>query len=259
MLACQCRDSRMAYHYCGDGSESPISDFRIAREPVVRLLIIEDDLDLGEAVVDCLRQEGHAVDWQRNGADADDLLRYQDYDAIVIDIGLPGMDGLSVLAGLRRRADNTPVLILTARSQIEDRVDAFDLGADDYLSKPFDVREFQARCRALLRRSRGSASDLLVVGNVVFDGAAKTVRIGDTQLTMPSREFRLLEILLGNLGRVLTKEQIALHLFDFDHDAGPNAIEVYVGRLRKKLGEHLSIRTIRGMGYVAEAGSAAKA
>jgi two-component system response regulator TctD len=218
----------------------------------VRILIIEDDAELGDAVACCLRQDGHAVDWQRDGSAADDLLKYQSYDAVIIDIGLPGMDGISVLKALRKRGDKTPALILTAQSQIEARIDALDMGADDYLSKPFDVREFQARCRALLRRSRGAATDFLVIGDLIFDGAAKKVRIGATQLLLPSREFRLLEILLGNLGRVLTKDQIATHLFDFDHDAGPNAIEVYVGRLRKKLGHAITIRTVRNMGYVAE-------
>lgn len=219
----------------------------------VRILIIEDDAELGEAVAGCLRQDGHAVDWEQDGAAADDVLKYQSYDAVVIDIGLPEMDGISVLKALRKRGDKTPALILTARSQIEDRIDALDLGADDYLSKPFDVREFQARCRALLRRSRGAASDIIVISDLTFDGAAKTVRVGSTQLVLPSREFRLLEVLLGNLDRVLTKDQIATHLFDFDHDAGPNAIEVYIGRLRKKLGNCIRIRTVRGMGYVAEA------
>lgn len=219
----------------------------------MRLLIVEDDPELGDAVARRLRQDGYAVDWERDGQDADDILRFQSYDAIIIDIGLPGMDGTSLLRALRRRGDTTPVLMLTARSQIEDRIDALDIGADDYLSKPFDVREFQARCRALLRRSRGAASDVVTIGNLVFDGAAKSIRIGDSQINLPNREFRLLEILIGNIGRVLSKDQIAAQLFDFDHDAGPNAIEVYVGRLRRKLEGELSIRTVRGMGYLAEA------
>ena len=139
------------------------------------------------------------------------------------------------------------------RSRIDDRIDALDIGADDYLSKPFDVREFDARCRALLRRSRGEATNVVEAGALRFDGVAKLVSIGDVQLTLPNREFRLLEILIGNLGRVLSKEQIASQLFDFDDEAGPNAIEVYVGRLRRKLGDALVIQTVRGLGYLTTA------
>ena len=219
----------------------------------MRLLVVEDDAHVGAAISSSLRQDGHAVDWIRDGEEADEVLQYQQYDAIIIDIGLPGLDGISILAALRARGNKTPVLMLTARSGIDDRIDALNLGADDYLPKPFDVREFQARCRALLRRSKGGASDKIVVGKLSFDGIAKVVRIGDTQLLLPNREFRLLEILLRNLGRVMDKGQIAEQLFDFDHEAAPNAVEVYVGRLRKKLAGAVEIRTVRGLGYVVEA------
>jgi two-component system, OmpR family, response regulator TctD len=218
----------------------------------MRLLVIEDDEALGFAVSNCLRQDGYAVDWERNGEVAEDILRYQKYDVIVLDIGLPGRDGISILKGLRARNDRTPVLVLTARSAIDDRIDALDLGADDYLAKPFDVREFLARCRALLRRSKGEATDRIEMGGFMFDGIAKIVKIDDTQILLPNREFRLLEILLRSPGRVLDKDQIAEQLFDFDHETGPNAIEVYVARLRKKLAGGLSIRTVRGLGYVVE-------
>lgn len=219
----------------------------------MRLLVVEDDAHVGAAISSSLRHDGHAVDWIRDGEEADEVLRYQQYDAVIIDIGLPGLDGISILAALRARGDKTPVLMLTARSGIDDRIDALNLGADDYLPKPFDVREFQARCRALLRRSKGGASDKIVLGNLSFDGIAKVVRVGDTQLLLPNREFRLLEILLRNLGRVMDKGQIAEQLFDFDHEAAPNAVEVYVGRLRKKLAGAVDIRTVRGLGYVVEA------
>jgi two-component system, OmpR family, response regulator TctD len=218
----------------------------------MRLLVIEDDEALGFAVSKCLRQDGYAVDWERDGEVADDILRYQTYDVIVLDIGLPGRDGISILKELRARNDKTPVLVLTARSAIDDRIDALDLGADDYLAKPFDVREFLARCRALLRRSKGEATDRIEMGGFMFDGIAKIVKIDDTQILLPNREFRLLEILLRSPGRVLDKDQIAEQLFDFDHETGPNAIEVYVARLRKKLAGGLSIRTVRGLGYVVE-------
>lgn len=219
----------------------------------MRLLVVEDDAHVGAAILSSLRQDGHAVDWIRDGEEADDLLRYQQYGAIIIDIGLPGLDGISLLAALRARGNMTPVLMLTARTGIDDRIDALNLGADDYLPKPFDVREFLARCRALLRRSKGSASDKIAVGKLSFDGIAKVVRIGEVQLLLPNREFRLLEILLRNQGRIMDKGQLAEQLFDFDHEAAPNAIEVYIGRLRRKLAGALEIRTVRGLGYVAEA------
>lgn len=219
----------------------------------MRLLVVEDDEHVGQAISGSLRQDGYAVDWVRDGETAHDILKYQQYDTVIIDIGLPGLDGISILASLRARGDRTPVLMLTARSGIDDRIDALNLGADDYLPKPFDVREFQARCRALLRRSSGGASDRIVLGKLSFDGIAKVVRVGNTQLLLPNREFRLLEILLRNVGRVMDKGQIAEQLFDFDNEAAPNAVEVYVGRLRKKLSGAVDIRTVRGLGYVVEA------
>jgi two-component system response regulator TctD len=218
----------------------------------VRILVVEDDPDLGEAVVRRLSREGQAVDWEQDGEAADDILQYQDYELVVLDIGLPNMDGFEILRGLRIRGSRTPVLMLTARSEIENRVGALDVGADDYISKPFDFREFDARCRALLRRSQGLASSVTRVGKLTFDRTSKTAHVGETELRLPNREFRLLEIFLGNMGRVLNKDQIASQLFDFDDEAGPNAIELYVGRLRRKLGDSLTIRTMRGLGYVAD-------
>jgi two-component system, OmpR family, response regulator TctD len=223
----------------------------------MRFFVVEDDPDLGDAIVRRLKREGHAVDWEREGDAASEILEYQAYDAIVLDIGLPQMDGFAVLKGLRNRGDKTPVMMLTARSGIEDKVDALDVGADDYLPKPFDFREFDARCRALLRRSTGIASGVTVIGRVEFDRAAKVIRIDGETITLPNREYRLLELLIGNLDRVLSKQQIADQLFDFDSDASENAIELYVGRLRKKLGSALTIRTQRGFGYVVESHEAA--
>jgi two-component system response regulator TctD len=216
-------------------------------------MVVEDDLDLADALTHRLRREGHAVDWEQDGEAADDILQYQEYELVVLDIGLPNMDGFEILRALRKRGSKTPVLMLTARSEIEDRVGALDVGADDYLSKPFDFREFDARCRALLRRSQGLASNITEVGRLTFNRTSKMAQVGDVQLKLPNREFRLLEIFLGNIGRVLSKEQIASQLFDFNDEAGPNAIELYVGRLRRKLEGALAIRTMRGLGYVAEA------
>lgn len=221
----------------------------------MRVMLVEDDADLGEALSRRFRREGHALDWLSDGETADDVLRYQKYELIVLDIGLPGMNGFALLRALRARNDATPVLMLSARSNIEDRVGALDVGADDYLAKPFDFRELHARSRALLRRGQGIASGVTTIGRLVFDRAAKAARIGDTQLALPNREFRLLEIFVGNLDRALSKEQIASQLFDFDDEASGNAIELYVGRLRRKLGDALVIRTVRGTGYIAEQGA----
>lgn len=222
----------------------------------LRILVVEDDPDLGDAILRRLRRDGYAVDLIADGSTADEVLHYQSYEAIVLDIGLPSRDGFAILRSLRQRGDRTPVLMLTARSDIEDRVTALDVGADDYLAKPFDFRELDARCRALLRRTQGVASGVTRVGKLTFDRGAKTVQLDDLQLNLPNREYRLLEILIGNLGRVLSKDQIASQLFDFHNDAGTNAIEIYVGRLRRKLGDALRIRTLRGLGYVAEPGAA---
>ncbi|MGE6695126.1 MULTISPECIES: response regulator transcription factor [Sphingomonadaceae] len=218
----------------------------------MRILLVEDDDDLGDAILRRLRGDGHAVDWLTDGEAADDILRYQPYDLIILDVGLPGMDGFTLLRFLRERGIHCSIMMLTARSDIEDRVTALDVGADDYLPKPFDFREFDARCRVLLRRTQELSSGTTTVGALVFDRGAKRASLNDIQVHLPNREYRLLEILMGNLGRVLTKEQIALQLFDFDDDAGDNAIELYIGRLRRKIGDALSIRTVRGMGYVAE-------
>lgn len=220
----------------------------------MRFLIVEDDPDLGDAIQRHLQRDGHAADIASDGDFADDILQYQPYDVIILDIGLPGRDGFAVLKALRTRGDRTPVLVLTARSTIEDKVDALDVGADDYLSKPFDFRELDARCRSLMRRNQGAVSSESQIGGMIFSRSAKTVRLHGELVPLPNREYRLLEIFLGNLGRVLSKEQIGSQLFDFNDDVGDNAVELYVGRLRRKLGdEHVRISTQRGFGYVAEA------
>lgn len=221
----------------------------------MRILVVEDDADLGDAIQRRLRRDGYAVDLIANGRTADEVLRYQSYDVVVLDIGLPSRDGFAILRALRQRGDRTPVLMLTARSDIEDRVTALDVGADDYLGKPFDFRELDARCRALMRRTQGVASGVTRIGTLTFDRGAKLATLDDEPVNLPNREYRLLEIFVGNLGRVLSKDQIASQLFDFDSDAGTNAIEIYVGRLRRKVGTALHIRTIRGLGYVAEPGA----
>ncbi len=224
----------------------------------MRILVVEDEEDLGDALLRRLRTDGHAVDWLQDGEAAHDVLQYQPYDLVILDIGLPGMDGFAILRELRRRSNRSPVMMLTARSDIEDRVTALDVGADDYLPKPFDFREFDARVRMLLRRSQSVSSGQTTVGALLFDRSAKRASLNDVHIHLPNREYRLLEILMGNLGKVLTKEQIAGQLFDFDDEAGDNAIELYIARLRRKIGDAVTIRTVRGMGYVAEPANAGK-
>lgn len=220
----------------------------------MRILVIEDDDDLADALVRRLRRVGHAVDWQSDGLIASGVLEYEHFDLIVLDVGLPRLSGLDILMRLRERGDKTPVLMLTARADIEDRVNALDVGADDYLGKPFDFRELEARCRALLRRPTGHVSEITRFGGLTIDGAARQVTFGEVRLDLPKREYSLLEILLRGLGRVLSKEEISRKLFAFDDEAGPNAIEVYIARLRKKLdGTPLRIETSRGAGYILHA------
>ena len=219
----------------------------------MRLLLVEDAADLGDAIVRRLRKLGYAIDWAADGSEADDLLRTESYNLVILDLMLPGVDGQAVLRKLRRRRESTPVLVLTARSAIDDRVSLLDLGADDYVIKPFDFRELEARCRALLRRPLGMVASVARYGNLTFDGAAKRVTVGGRALDLGPREFRLLELFLGNLDRVMSKDALMDQLFGLDEAVAPNAIELYVSRLRHKLaGASVRIRTVRGLGYVAE-------
>lgn len=219
----------------------------------MRILVVEDTQVLGQAICERLASLGHGVDLIGDGKRADDLLKYQSFDLILLDLNLPGLSGLQLLQKLRQRDDATPVLILTARDQIEDRIRLLDEGADDYLTKPFDFGELEARCRALLRRKQGYAANTSEHGNLLVNRDSRQVFITGELTAITNREFRLLEIFLGHLGRVLSKDEITDHLFNFDETPGPNAIELYVGRLRKKLSaSDLVISTLRGIGYVAE-------
>ena len=220
----------------------------------MRILLVEDDEDLAEGLTKALRQTDYAVDWLADGADADLVLTTESYDLVILDLSLPGLDGLDVLKRLRMRKSTTPVMILTARGQLDERVSGLDLGADDYLVKPFDLVEVEARARALLRRARGGGTDLVEAGPLVLDVAGRRVTAGGAPLELTRRELCLLEILMVRAGKVVGKEQIADQLFGFDEEVGPNAIEVYVSRLRKKLEPAgVPIRTIRGLGYLLEA------
>lgn len=219
----------------------------------MRILVIEDTPDLGEAITRRFCGDGHAVEWVRDGRSAGAVLAGERFDLLILDLMIPAPDGFEVLRQLRERGDATPVLVLTARSEVDDRVGALDRGADDYLVKPFDFRELEARARALLRRGAGEAAPRRRLGALTFDAAARRVLNGDTPLDLPNREFRLLEIFLSHPGRVFSKDEIADRLFGLADPPAPNAIEVYVARLRRRLaGSGVAIRTRRGLGYVAE-------
>ena len=201
----------------------------------MRILLVEDTLDVGEAIVARFERIGHTVDWEKDGGVADEVLEVQAYDLLILDVNLPALDGFTILKRLRQRKTKTPVLVLTARSQVDDRVDALDLGADDYLVKPFDYRELEARARALLRRSAGESTNQLVCGQVTIDRGSRAVTINDTPIDLTRRELTLLEILAARPGRIFGKDELVDQLFGFDDEPSPNAVEQYVARLRKKL------------------------
>ncbi|WP_106478001.1 response regulator transcription factor [Phytohalomonas tamaricis] len=219
----------------------------------MRILVVEDDRVLGNAISQRMRKAGHGVDLAINGLQAQEMLNAQSYDLIILDLNLPGLPGDQLLQSLRQRHLTTPVLILTARNQIQDRIQLLDLGADDYMSKPFDGGELEARCRALLRRSQGQAQDEIHYGNLTLDRRTCSVQIAGQPVELKQREYRLLEVFLAYSGQLLSKEALLEHLYSFNEDRSPNAIETYVARLRKALiSSDLSIRTLRGLGYMLE-------
>lgn len=216
----------------------------------MRILLVEDNQDLGDAIESKLQEGGHTVEWVMDGNTALDWACSQDWDAIVLDIMLPGKDGVAVLQGLRSAGCEAPVLVITARSEIEDKVDMLDFGADDYLIKPFDLREMSARLRALMRRPTGQTTSTVHFGNLSLDSAGGVVCINGVPIDLGRREFRLLEILLLRLNQTLSKERLMNQLFALDKDVSQNAVELLVSRLRRKLAESsIDIVTIRGVGY----------
>jgi two-component system OmpR family response regulator/two-component system response regulator QseB len=215
----------------------------------MRILLAEDDPLLGDGLRAGLRQQGFQVDWVRDGEAAERELRAEPYAAAVLDLGLPMKDGLDVLAAVRRAGVTLPVLVLTARDAVPDRVRGLDVGADDYVVKPVDLDELAARLRALVRRSHGLVQQQLVAQDVVLDAAARTVTRGGEPVTLSTREFDLLHALLLNAGRVLTREQLEQHLYSWGQEVESNAVEVHVHHLRRKLGTGL-IQTVRGVGYL---------
>lgn len=216
----------------------------------MRFLLVEDNEQLASAVLDRLSQDGHVVDHAADLGTAEDFTATTDYDLILLDIMLPDGDGRAFLNRHRATGAETPVIVLTARSEVSDRVGALDMGADDYIPKPFDFSELEARCRAVLRRRAGAATNRQRFGDAEFDPLAGTLRNGDREIALRNRELRLLEVFFAAPGQIIPKPKLVDRLFAFDEEVSENAIEVYVGRLRKHLeGSGVSIVTVRGLGY----------
>lgn len=214
----------------------------------MRLLVVEDDVDLNRQISDALEEAGYVVDKAHDGEDGHFLGETEPYDAVILDIGLPTMDGISVLENWRRANLKMPVIILTARDRWSDKVAGMDAGADDYVSKPFHMEEVLARVRALLRRSAGHATNEIEVGNLRLDTKAARVTVDGTLIKLTSHEFRLLAYLVHHKDKVISRTELVEHLYDQDFDRDSNTIEVFVGRLRKKIPSDL-IKTVRGLGY----------
>ena len=215
----------------------------------MRILLAEDDTLLGDGLRAGLRQAGFQVDWVRDGLAAERELRAQAYAAAVLDLGLPGMDGMDVLASVRRAGITLPVLVLSARDAVPDRIKGLDTGADDYVVKPVDLDELAARLRALVRRAAGQPQELLQAGGLQLDPAARTVQRDGEPVLLSTREFDLLQALMLNAGRVLSREQLEQHLYSWGREVESNAVEVHIHHLRKKLGADC-IQTVRGVGYL---------
>ena len=219
----------------------------------MRILVVEDDPLLAESLVRALQQQGYGVGHARRGHDADALLRSHHFDLLLLDIGLPDVDGFDVLRRLRARSDAMPVLVVTAREAVDERVHGLDLGADDYLTKPFSLSELEARVRALLRRSKPALASRIIAGGLVVESAAKRARIDGKTVDLTVREWTLLELFLSRPGHALSKLTIAQSIADSGTPVAPNTVEVYVSRLRAKLEPAgIAIRTVRGFGYLWE-------
>jgi DNA-binding response OmpR family regulator len=215
----------------------------------MRILVVEDDSLLGDAIQSGLRELGNAVDWIRDGIAGDAALSAQSYAAVVLDLGLPRLSGLDLLRRMRTRNDRTPVLILTARDGVEDRIKGLDAGADDYLVKPFDMGELAARLRAISRRAAGQAELVVRLAGIELNPAAHSVMFRGRPVELSPREFALLEALMRNAGRVLTRAQLEQALYPWGEEVESNAVEVHIHHLRRKLAPE-SIQTVRGVGYL---------
>ena len=219
----------------------------------MRILLAEDDEVLSNGISKALRQVGYTVDHVASGADADVALASAPFDLAILDLGLPHMEGFEVLKRVRSSGKRLPVLIVTARDSLEDRVTGLDLGADDYMTKPFDLPELEARVRALIRRSHFGAETEIVYGPVRMESASRSITISGEPVEFSSKELAVFELLLQRPGRVVSKEQLLEHMYGFEEEVSQNAIEVLIHRLRKKIEPYgLAVRTIRGLGYVLE-------
>ncbi|MCI8371473.1 MAG: response regulator transcription factor [Lachnospiraceae bacterium] len=219
----------------------------------MRILLAEDEKDLNKIMTQKLKADGYSVDSCFDGEEAIDILSYTDYDVIILDIMMPKADGFAVLRDLRERQKTTPVLFLTARDAISDRVRGLDSGANDYLVKPFSFEELSARLRALVRTSFGIVQNILSVSDLTMDCAAHTVKRDGREITLSAKEYALLEYLLLNQGKVLSREKIEDHIWNFDYEGGTNVVDVYISYLRKKIDDghdQKLIHTVRGRGYV---------
>ncbi len=219
----------------------------------MRLLVVEDEPNLNELLVKKLQLEHYTVDSCLNGLDALDFFNMADYDAVILDIMLPGISGLEFLKKIRNKNDRTPVLLLTARDSIEDRVTGLDAGADDYLVKPFAFDELLARIRVMLRRSVGNTSNVFTLADLKVDCDTWIVTRSDIPITLSSKEFSILEYLIRNAGIVLSREKISQHIWNYDYEGGSNVVDVYIRYLRKKIDEEYQVKlihTVRGVGYV---------
>jgi len=219
----------------------------------MKVLLVEDTFDLGDAIVSRIRAEGHAVEWLVDGNEALQRLQHEAFDVIILDLMLPGAGGAIILKDLRRRQLATPVLVVTARNEIDEKIDLLDIGADDYLIKPFDLRELDARMRAVARRQGNCPASSIEIGDVQMDVATRSLTVAGRQIDIGRREFRLLELLVYRQGQVVQKERLMDQLFGSDGEVCPNALELYISRLRKKLSlSALRVDTVRGVGYIAK-------
>lgn len=214
----------------------------------MKILVVEDEHQIAQSLKKGLEQEIYAVDLAFTGTDGYDMASSEEYDLIILDLMLPGIDGLTICKKLRANNNHTPVLILTARGQIEDKITGLDTGADDYLTKPFSFEELLARIRAIIRRPKDIVTSVLTVGNLSLDTLSFKVLLNNREIKLSSREFTLLEFLMRNVGVTLTKEKIISRLWNYDEEVLPNTVEVYVRNLRQKIGSSY-IETLRGFGY----------
>ncbi|MBL4909332.1 MAG: response regulator transcription factor [Alteromonadaceae bacterium] len=217
----------------------------------MRILLVEDDLPLAQGLQISLRHQDFAVDHVSNGKDALNTLAFADHDMVILDLGLPDIDGLSVLKEVRKNKSAIPIIILTARDSVEDKVQGLDIGADDYLVKPFDISELTARLRVIERRLGTANSSIITIHNVVIDTLAHKVLVNEQVINLAKKEYMVLKLLIENAGRIQSREQIESHLYEWGEEVSSNAVEVHISNIRKKLPERF-IKTIRGVGYTVE-------